>query len=66
MGIVSKRETGVPGTHTVTYSSEIDEISFTHTANSRKGFAKGALAVAEWMVATKPTGMLSMKDFLKF
>ncbi len=66
LGIVSKREPDVAGTHTVTYASEIDEISFTHTAHGRKGFAKGALEVAEWVVNTKATGMLSMKDFLKF
>lgn len=62
--IISKRKTNVAGTHLVTYTSEIDEISFSHIAYSRKGFAKGALSVAEWVVNTKPTGMLSMKDFL--
>lgn len=62
--IISKREPNVPGTHTVSYTSKIDEISMTHIAHSRKGFAKGALAVAEWIVNTKATGMLSMKDFL--
>ena len=65
LGIVSKREPGVPGTHTITYSSEIDEIQMTHTAYGRKGFAKGALSVAEWIVTTKTGGMLSMQDFLK-
>ena len=64
LGIISKREENVPGTHTVTYTSVIDEISLTHIAHTRKGFAKGALAVAEWVVNTKATGMLSMKDFL--
>lgn len=62
--ILSKREANVPGTHTVNYTSEIDEISLTHVAHSRKGFAKGALAVAEWIVNTNASGMLSMKDFL--
>lgn len=65
LGIVSKREPGVPGTHTITYSSEIDEIKMTHTAHGRKGFAKGALSVAEWIVQTQAKGMLSMHDFLK-
>ena len=64
LGIVSKREPNIPGTHTVTYTSLIDEISLTHIAHTRKGFAKGALAVAEWIVTTRATGMLSMKDFL--
>lgn len=66
LGIVSKREPNVAGTHTVTYTSDIDEINFSHIAYGRKGFAKGALAVAEWIVASKPSGMLSMKDFLRF
>ncbi len=64
--IISKREPGVPGTHTVSYRSAVDEIALTHTAHTRRGFAKGALAVAEWMVAKQPQGMLSMKDFLSF
>ncbi|MCF6360576.1 MAG: 4-hydroxy-tetrahydrodipicolinate reductase [Cyclobacteriaceae bacterium] len=64
LGIISKREPNVSGTHTVTYSSEIDKISITHIAHSRRGFAKGALKVAEWMYTTKAKGMLSMNDFL--
>jgi 4-hydroxy-tetrahydrodipicolinate reductase len=66
LNIVSKREPNVAGTHLVTYSSDIDEISFNHIAHGREGFAKGALAVAEWVVTSKSEGMLSMKDFLKF
>jgi len=66
LGILSKREPNVAGTHVVTYSSEIDEISFSHIAHGRKGFAKGALSVAEWVIKSKSTGMLSMKDFLRF
>lgn len=65
LGIVSKREPDVPGTHTIMYNSEIDEIQITHKAHGRKGFAKGALSVAEWIVNTQPSGMLSMQDFLK-
>jgi len=64
LGIISKREAQVPGTHTVAYTSKIDEISMTHIAHSRKGFAKGAVAVAEWIVKTKARGMLSMNDYL--
>ncbi len=64
LGIISKREAKVPGTHTVAYTSKIDEISMTHIAHSRRGFAKGALAVAEWIVNTKAKGMLNMNDYL--
>lgn len=61
--IISKREPGVPGTHTVRYFSKIDEIEIKHTAYSREGFASGAVHVAEWISDKK--GVLSMEDFLQ-
>jgi 4-hydroxy-tetrahydrodipicolinate reductase len=64
LGIISNRKALVPGTHTIAYNSEIEEISFTHQAHTRKGFAKGALAVANWIIKTKPIGMLGMDNFL--
>src|SRR5690606_26723121 len=48
--ISAKRIDSVPGTHTVSYQSEIDSIAMTHTANSREGFALGAVVAAEWIV----------------
>ena len=60
--IVAKREENVPGTHTVTYSSEIDSISIEHIAHSREGFALGAVIAAEWLINRK--GVYSMKDVL--
>ncbi|WP_375582431.1 4-hydroxy-tetrahydrodipicolinate reductase [Cyclobacterium xiamenense] len=62
--ITSKRIDPAPGTHTVRYTSAIDDISIRHTAHSREGFALGAVRVAEWLPGKK--GMLSMNDFLKF
>ena len=56
------REANVPGTHTIKYSSEIDEITITHQAYSRKGFALGAVMVAEWI--PDKSGVLSMDDYL--
>ncbi|WP_262247291.1 4-hydroxy-tetrahydrodipicolinate reductase [Parapedobacter soli] len=47
--IESHRIDEVPGTHTVLYSSEVDQIEFKHTAHSRAGFALGAVAAAEWI-----------------
>ena len=35
--IVAKRIENVPGTHTVTYNSIVDEIAIKHTANNRDG-----------------------------
>lgn len=64
LGIVSLREPNVPGTHTVTYSSEIDTIELKHTAHNRKGFAGGAIVAAEWLVGK--TGVFTMDDVLGF
>ena len=61
--ITAKRIEGVPGTHTVTYTSDVDSISFNHTAHSRKGFALGAVIAAEWIHGK--TGVFSMKDVLE-
>ncbi|MFZ4263162.1 4-hydroxy-tetrahydrodipicolinate reductase [Sphingobacterium sp. HJSM2_6] len=51
--IESLRIEEVPGTHTVLYSSEVDQIEFTHTAHSREGFALGAVIAAEWLYGKK-------------
>ena len=60
--INAKREENVPGTHTVTYESEVDAIAITHTAHSREGFAFGAVIAAEWLTGKK--GIYTMKDVL--
>ena len=43
------REGEVPGIHTITWDSEVDTITISHSAKSRKGFALGAVIAAEWM-----------------
>jgi len=60
--INSKREGTVPGTHTVIYKSEVDDIEIKHTAHNREGFALGAVIAAEWIVGKK--GVFTMKDVL--
>ncbi|GMQ29411.1 4-hydroxy-tetrahydrodipicolinate reductase [Algoriphagus confluentis] len=62
--ITSKRIDPAPGTHIIKYSSDIDTIELIHTAHSRKGFALGAVLVAEWIKEKK--GVFSMDDFLSF
>ena len=62
--IISKRIDPAPGTHYVRYSSPVDEIEIIHTANSRQGFASGAVLAAEFMAGKK--GIYSMKDVLQF
>ncbi len=61
--INSFRVDPAPGTHVVKYSSEVDDIEITHTAQSREGFALGALLVAEWLAGKK--GIYTMDDFLQ-
>lgn len=61
--IESKRIDPAPGTHNVRYTSTIDDIEIIHTAHSRKGFAAGALAAAEFIVGKK--GIFSMSDVLR-
>ena len=56
------RRDSVPGTHNVTYSSEIDDIEIIHTAHNRKGMALGAVMAAEYIHDKK--GIFSMKDLL--
>ena len=60
--ILSKRIPEIPGTHIVSYASEIDSINIKHTANNRKGFALGAIIAAEWLIDKK--GIHTMKDVL--
>lgn len=60
--IISIRENQVPGTHFVKYNSEIDSLEIKHAANSRKGFAFGALWAAEWLIGKK--GFYGMQDLL--
>jgi len=60
--ITAEREGTVPGTHIITYKSEIDTITLGHEAHSRQGFALGALVAAEWINGKK--GIFSMQDVL--
>jgi 4-hydroxy-tetrahydrodipicolinate reductase len=62
LSIVSRREGEVNGSHSVTYISEVDEITISHSAKSRKGFALGAVAAAEFLNGKK--GVYSMNDLL--
>lgn len=62
LAIISKRIDEVPGTHTVRYESEVDQITITHEAFSRQGFALGAVIAAEWIKGK--SGIFSMKDVL--
>jgi 4-hydroxy-tetrahydrodipicolinate reductase len=60
--IISKRIDPAPGTHSIKYSSSIDDIEIIHTAHNRKGFATGAVLAAEFIKDKK--GVFNMKDVL--
>ena len=61
--VKAKREGEVPGIHTVTYKSNVDEIQIYHSAYSRDGFAQGAVMAAEFLMGKK--GVFGMEDLLK-
>ena len=62
--IASQRIENIPGTHSVVYSSEVDEIEIKHTAHNRAGFALGAVVAAEWL--QNKQGFYSVTDIFNF
>ncbi|OQP39851.1 4-hydroxy-tetrahydrodipicolinate reductase [Niastella yeongjuensis] len=60
--IISERQDPAPGTHTIVYKSDIDDIEIKHTAHNRKGFASGAVLAAEFLQNKK--GIYTMSDVL--
>ena len=60
--IKSLREGDIPGTHEIIYTSEIDQISITHKAFNRRGFAEGAVIAAEFLLGKK--GVYTMSDLI--
>ena len=60
--VTAHRIPDVPGTHEVSYDSEIDTIRIEHIAHNRKGFALGAVLAAEFLKGRK--GCYQMSDVL--
>ncbi len=48
--VTSTRAGYIPGTHRLGFDSAADQITLTHAARSREGFAAGALVAAGWIV----------------
>ena len=63
INVTAQRIGEVSGTHSITYSSEVDDIIITHQAHNRKGFALGAVLAAEFIKGK--TGFYGMKDLIK-
>ncbi len=53
--VASTRAGYIPGTHRVGFDSVADQVTLTHTARTREGFAAGALLAARWIVGRKGT-----------
>ena len=51
--VSSTRAGYIPGTHRFCFDSVADQITITHEARSREGFAAGALLAAQWIVGHK-------------
>ena len=51
--VTSTRAGYIPGTHRLGFDSAADQITLTHTARNREGFAAGALVAAKWIVGRK-------------
>jgi 4-hydroxy-tetrahydrodipicolinate reductase len=62
LGVNAIRERDVPGTHIISYTSEIDTIRILHEAHNREGFALGAVISAEWLHGKK--GVYTISDVL--
>ena len=60
--IASLRLGAVFGDHSIILDSVFDQISLTHCAKGRKGFALGALKAAEWLPGR--TGFFTLDDVL--
>ena len=63
ISVTAIREGEVPGTHQVRWSSSTDEIIITHKAQSRQGFAMGAVLAAQWIVGKQ--GVFGMEDVIR-
>ncbi len=51
--VASTRAGYIPGTHRLGFDSAADQITLTHAARSREGFAAGALMAAQWIIGRK-------------
>ncbi len=63
IGFSVRRSGGVIGEHEVTFASDMETVSLSHTALDRAVFAHGAIKAAEWAAAQSP-GLYDMSDVL--
>lgn len=63
IGFSVRRSGGVIGEHEVTFGSDMEIVSLSHTALDRAVFAHGAIKAAEWAADQSP-GLYDMSDVL--
>ena len=61
--VVSLRQGGAPGEHTLYFEGEDETVELVHRARSRAIFAQGAVRAAEWMLKSGRTGPLAFDEF---
>ncbi len=62
--VVALRQGGQPGEHTLFFDGESESLEIAHRARSRAIFAAGAVAAAEWLLASGRTGSVTFEEFL--
>jgi 4-hydroxy-tetrahydrodipicolinate reductase len=65
IGFSVMRGGGIVGEHSVSFVSDDEILTLSHSARDRSLFARGALAAARW-VAGRPPGEYDMRDVLGF
>jgi 4-hydroxy-tetrahydrodipicolinate reductase len=63
IGFASLRGGSVAGDHTVHFLADNERLSFTHIAENRAIFARGAVRAAEWLIG-QPQGRYTMAEVL--
>lgn len=63
VGFASLRGGDNAGEHRVFFAAEGEQLELAHRATSRRVFARGAVAAAQWLAKQQP-GLYSMKDVL--
>jgi 4-hydroxy-tetrahydrodipicolinate reductase len=61
--MTAHRAGNFPGTHEISFTSDDETISITHTVFNRAIFAKGVLKILDWLILSRPPkGLYNMDD----
>jgi len=63
--VVALRQGGQPGEHVVVFDGADESLEIAHRVRTRKVFAAGAVAAAEWLAVVRPPGPVSFEEFLE-